>query len=385
MNFIIVLAFLSPSSSSGYAIQACITFYISIKTASRSGYSFNRLRVFLILVGVSYFLVSLLAGVIGRGVFELKSTLILLNIFIMVSVFPFNLRIKLSDYTFLLIISSIVLSQLLYALKIEPIYSWIELFYIRDDLNPRTYQDNLGIEQISWIRFGGIFGNPNQCAKALTLAFAAYCITAHSKKYLMIAGFIGFFGIVLTGSRTGLAVFSITLILLFYKSDVRSYFKICASLIFAILLGFLLSLSARLRFFDLDSLYLSFSEKYSLIGRYIDTIAREHPLELLIGSGHIERYEFDYGDLRLQAFDAEGGYMLQAFGLIGIVAMLLFYISNIAMLSGRNRIFGVNLLWLASSTIMLNARFSLLYMLLYSCVYFYQRPSQSRDYAGYSS
>lgn len=379
MNLVVILAFLAPSSSIGYAIQACITLYICITSAKRSHYNINFIRIIFVIIGVSYFLLSLLTGVIGQGVFELKSTLILVNICIMVAVFPFNLRINLSDYTFLLVISSIVLSQLLYALKVEPVYGWIDLFYIRDDLNPRTYQENLGIEQISWIRFGGIFGNPNQCAKALTLAFAAFCLIAKSKSNLIISALICFIGIVLTGSRTGLGVFSIILAFLFYKSNIRPYFKIYTSLIFSIFLGYIVTLSKRLRFFDLNSLYLSFSEKYALIGRYIDTVARDRPLELLIGSGHIERYEFNYGDLRLQAFDAESGYMLQAFGLIGIVAMLSFYISNIAMLTGRKRIFGVNLLWLASSTIMLNARFSLLYMLLFSCIYYSQRPIQSRD------
>lgn len=384
MNGLLMIAVLAPTSFIGYGLQIAATVFIILKTSMQSDFRIKSKKLVLFFVGGVFLSTSLLTGLITRSIFDMSSLLVIINVFLMLLVFPFKLSFRLSEYTLVFLLFFIFGSQIVMALKIEPLDSLLNSVYIRQELNVRSFQENLGFSQLSWVRFGGIFGNPNQCAKAVTFIFVMfYFIDVRNRALFILVVGIVFASLILTGSRTGLGIFF--LMVVFGSLANVKKFNFIIFYFFPIILAILMfSLYfGELRFFDLDSLVVSITEKYKVIWRYIDFIQGSYPIELFFGSGQISRVEYDFPDLRLRYFDSELGYILQAFGFFGVIVLAAFYFSNVKKLTSGYRFFGFTLLWLMSSTILVNAKFSFLYLLCYSFIYSMQKERKGKTKTNY--
>ena len=103
----------------------------------------------------------------------------------MLILFPFVKNVKFPVRLIAIALGIILISQLVYVFNIEPLKILIDEFYVSDEDSRYTIEKIRAVTDFSTdfsnFRYGGLFQNPNQCARYTTLLFAVFLIDNNSK------------------------------------------------------------------------------------------------------------------------------------------------------------------------------------------------------------
>lgn len=366
MKFVFILLFLTPLNVIGYVMQCGLLAYfgyLKIINGRHSKIKFQQVLAFLLLF---FGTVGAYTGILNGALYNLSSSLMIIYLALSLFFFPYQFK-KLEVSNVLTLIAFLIfLSQIVMAVRLEPLSGLIELVYGRSELEFKMYQADLGLSQISWVRFGGLYSNPNHCAKAYTFIFGLFLsVNSFERKSVIPILIIIFLGILLTGSRTGLVIF-----MLLFGAKFMMKKILILPLIFGLCSLLLIAQISESRFFDVDSIIKSPYEKYSFLFAYFHHAYTNFPSIFVFGSGIFTREIYDLG-LRLTHFDSEIGYLVQGFGLMGIPLFGLLLIFGFRFLHGSARLFLLNLLWTLSSTTFINFRISIIFLVSLSVIQIY--------------
>ncbi|MBB1318433.1 hypothetical protein H5123_12425 [Shewanella sp. SR43-4] len=371
MKLALILVFLSPANMFGYFIQSLLLLFFLLRHFFIKGRKVDSFQMKSAYIWALLCVISILIGMsIGGGV-AFTSYLLFIFVFFSIILFPFDIKVP-SISSLLLIISYLILfSQLIIAFRIEPFSDILLNIYSNDEQLIKEYIQATGVSQLSWSRFGGVFINPNQCAKAYTFVLGLYlAVSPRGYKSMIHISLICFIGLLLTGSRTGMGI---AILMMMFGSGVSLIRLLMLSIPLIIALS--IAIIMNLRFIDLDSLIISFTEKNHVIIEYILYINDISIAALLFGIGDISRIEYDFG-MRLNSFDSEFGYLLQGFGLMSFFVVFAFIWSSFRSIDDNRRVFLLNLLWLLSSTILVNIRFGFIYFICLSIIHSMQEHNK---------
>ena len=134
--------------------------------------------------------------------------------------FPFIGQQRIPNIYYYISIGIILFSQLIYLFNLPSIQIIIEILYpiSETDLNSFEYMtENINAGNIFGFRLGGVFRNPNQCARYASLITAAYLADRSNESLRKTGPFIllALSSVLFTGSRTGLAVISLIIFVFF--------------------------------------------------------------------------------------------------------------------------------------------------------------------------
>lgn len=301
-----------------------------------------------------------------------ESKAVIASIYLMLLIFTFPMvgNIRLRNQFLFLSLALVLLSQFAYLFHISPVISFIDTYYpTSDDVAIRRYEwmnETMNISNTFSFRNGGLYKNPNQCSRYLDFLLCAFLMENKKSRFSQIIPFCVavLFGILLTGSRTGLVV-SITLIFFSIRSNVMIS-KARKNIMYALFfLGFIWLLTSNndFRGLKVDSgMNDSAGAKLGMLEWYLSI--ESNPVYLLFG--HLQSEI---------PFDAEYGYMIGQYGFIGTLMYALFWAKMIKNTNGENRVIFVLLLWMVSSTILLAYRAAFLAMIIFSI--YYKRVEQN--------
>lgn len=253
------------------------------------------------------------------------------------------------------------------ALGIPYIELFISEFYPFED-NIWVYNSYENLGSLSSSRYAGIYYNPNIMGQSMVLLFliAIRNVEVYFSNKMVIALISLFFiSIILTGSRTATFTF---LIICFFKY--RRSFKTTLLIPLAGLILFLVlfnlensaSISDDLRSLDIETLYgtknSSGTIKLDIFLNWFDRTANNSIsslVQLFFGIAVIQ-----------EQFDFDLGYIMQMFGFVGLTAFFLFF-SKIFLITPRNNRY-IFIIFLISigATIIINFRFSILAIVIFS-------------------
>lgn len=232
-----------------------------------------------------------------------------------------------------------------------------------------TYaNEHVTISNYSNFRLGGLYHNPNQCAKYISLLLAIYLVNNKNKRFSKQVLFVVlcFIGVLLTGSRTGFIVAALLVVLCFWTNGrmskalkIITVLGMVAFIVYAIASG-----SSNSRSLDIeDGLEGSLFAKAKLVLYYLNT----ETSALSMVFGHLDL------DLFLSPFsyslDCEYGYILYCYGLVGLISFVIYVVKLFKGIEKENRFFMVFLLWMLTSSIFMSYRTVFVFMLILSSIY----------------
>lgn len=303
-----------------------------------------------------------------------KSISSFITILLYIVCFPIVWRVKVSNVWLYIILSLIFLSQIIYVLKIPYLIDFLDTYYPIQDTYANqisVIKRNIRFSTITDYRLGGLYRNPNQCSRALTMLMSFYIINNYEKpvRSTMFFVILSIVAILFTGSRTGLLVGGIIIAIdIFYikkvPSGIRAIYIIflIGAFIYFILIG-----SGMYRGLDMSSGFNnSMSLKYEV---FLDYLHQERSvLRLMVGNFDPKKYVASSSDL-LGIFDTDYGNLIFQFGFLGFIAILYYLFTIFKKMDRVGRSFFVLLLWMFSSTIVCSYRAFFIFMLELSVIY----------------
>lgn len=304
-----------------------------------------------------------------------KSLLEWINLLLLFLLFPAVNQCKIKKIYFYVFISIIILSQLVYILNISAIVNLIESLYPIGDESSHYedyIQENIDVTNITSFRLSGIFRNPNQTARYVTLIIAIFLSNSLPNKLktaeclFMIASFGSVF---LTGSRTGFIIASLLVIYYFYNIQLRKGAKVGIILLISIILILIIGNGVNVENYRsmmiLDGIDNSAKLK---LETFIDYLGKESSLTSLL-FGHFDALNYHANAGVLNIFDAEYGYGIYKFGFAGFGLLVIFVISCFVHTPRKQRIFFIVFMWCITSTIFFSFRMSLVTTICLSLLY----------------
>lgn len=372
MNILISILTVAPNGMPLYiAILSCIIF-VSLFKIMRNGYiKEDSMRIALAVT----ILIQALVVMAFKSNYDKDGLLKSLLIILLVATIPGG-KIKISENRIWILIAFfyLIFTSIIIYVNIEPISNYLFNIY------PANSQINIGALSFNDLitrRLSGIYYNPNQYAKAINFLTVAFLIGGGLRsKSSFLFSLSALFVIILSGSRTGaliqLAVILIYAILSVQKNEVRKIVQVTiilipCSLIFLIyLFSNTSAIELNLRSFDFTSeensgsLYL----KYDFTLKYIMDASIA---ELMFGVGDMRLVELNYSSNRLEFFDQDIGYLLYAYGVVGLILMIFILIHMIIKNGLGSPLILPLLLWMLTSGLITNIR-SLTIILLISLI-----------------
>lgn len=367
VNFLFfLLVFLPDNKYSSFVQILVLLFFIYLKYNQKiKSLSSDVYKIILLL---SIAITFAFSGTL-LGSYSLDNFVKVINIYLILVLFPISNRIKLNNKYLIISLVVIFISQISYIINLSIVINFIEKFYSNDYFNSSEILALDGRANIGGIfRFGGLFRNPNQCGRMVTLLLGIYLINNEkikSKDYLVIS--LALLSVLLTGSRTA---FLISLILIFVhfiflqKNKKIARFNI---ILFALAVTYL-AINSEFRGFDLieKTGATSLGSKFDFLYNYYQNSTYG---QFILGNFNIDEISYNYNNLRITKFDFEFGYLFHGFGILGLL-IILFQVFKI-FIKGDYKIkyLFIIMLWTFSSTILVNFRFSLLFFLALSFYY----------------
>lgn len=321
---ITLLLLYMPYSSVGYIAMAFllgIAIYIAKPTLSSIG-----------IWGGLFFLTSLVYNTFAHNNYiDFKDILLCAILFIFLFVYRSKSEKSyyMSEWAIFAIFLTVLLSQIVITLNIEPFASLIKNIYIED-------QDDIYVGNITdmvnsaYYRAGGFLGNANQCAKFCNLIFAMY-LTLFDYKKINIPIFITYLAIiVLAGSRTGMIV-SLTLVCIYIYQKIRASEKNTNAIIFIITITFialgiqyfLSSHFSDMRIINVeDGIENSLNSKTNALSIYYEyTLYNDEWGHYFIGNYYssLSNIFMQNNLISLGKFDSDIGYLFYSYGIIGLI------------------------------------------------------------------
>lgn len=282
--------------------------------------------------------------------------------------FPFlqhDIQIK-HTYIYVIFIY-IFLSQIAYLINFSPAISFYETFYPYEGTVSAYSKEHLStitIDDLYARRLGGLFHNPNQCARYLCVILIVFLLEnkKHKNTRLLIGIIPIFIAIFITGSRTGLfTAIGILLYYLYFSSNIIRKWKIIVIPIVIISLVSIYSMGGQeYRSLDISSgLENSLDYKWRHFIQYIDN--QSSIPKLLFGI-----FDDSIWSQKNGIFDSEYGTLICTYGILGASVLVLFYVSLFKRTTYINMLIFIVLLWAISSTIIFSFRMSFIFMFLLS-------------------
>ena len=303
-----------------------------------------------------------------------KAAFSIISLLLFFSLFPFVGKAKLSNFYIYFCLSYIVVSQFVYLLGLQALIDYFDRVYpISDDdlLRYEHVRNTITFEGILNYRLGGLYHNPNQCARSLTMLLAFYLIlnqNNNNNRYVLFFTFITYVATLLTGSRTGFVIS--TLILYFGLLHQKTYSRSIRFLFFFIVilgLVYVIGTGVSLRGLDVErGFHHSSNLKWDTFLYYL---GNEHNIMyVLFGHGDSLLFKGQYG-VSMNNFDSEYGELIFRFGIVGFIGVYLFWWAVARRIDKGKRFFFFLLLWTISSTIVASYRAFFIFILLLSVVY----------------
>ena len=327
-------------------------------------------------IGITYVLVTLIvvsffANMVGETEFSAKPFYRAIGVILCLIIFPFaeNRHIPKSILYFSILF--ILFSQLCDVLGLRMLSSFFSRFYIEEETSEYIERYMRSGGSLSVFRLGGLFNNPNQCARYVTCIFTIFTIdyfNEGSKKHLLISVLCAF-SLLLTGSRTGLFVF-LTILTISYvlRNRKNKLSVIIVTLLFSsfFLFAYVFSdLGSSYRAFALDrGVEDSFLGKIGFISKYLSsdlTISQWIFGNFFYSQDAVRKYLID-----VTTMDSELGVSIFTYGFLFTIAYVVFlFIIYNKLRKPYVLIMGL-FLWCLSSTIIFSYRSSFLIMFLLS-------------------
>lgn len=285
--------------------------------------------------------------------------------------FPFTGTSQIHSSYFFIAIGFILFTQLIYLFNLPSLQATLERLYPVEELTAKSFEymtENISNSNIFNFRLGGVFRNPNQCARYICLISAGYLADRHNENLRKIGLYVllSFISVLLTGSRTGLVVLSLIIFVFLYRNhSIKRNIKVALVLLvmIAIVPSFFAG-STRFRGFNVSQGFNdSANVKWYVLMDYLSQ--HNSPFHLLFGYGDVKTFQ-PLNINVLPIFDSEYGELIYTYGFVGLILVVIFYFKSIRLCRKENRLFFIILLWAITSTILLSYRMSFLFMLFLS-------------------
>ena len=361
----LVLGFLLPHSSTVFLLVnplLCIFYQLY-----KQNQFFNKNNWIVLAPILLTLLINIPQGVSSKAIMSCFAILLYFFCFPMVG------QVKVPNVYLYFILGFILLSQVAFAFGIGFMEDLLNTYYplSEEDTSGLHQQNTVNADNMLDFRLGGLYHNSNDCARALCFLLAGFLALNDEKPIRKLLPFviISFYGVLLTGSRTGFAVASLVIIAFLFVDERVSIgwrygVTLSAILVFMFLI-FIGSDSFRgFNVFDTGSTDM----KEETFGYYLSQ--ENSVLRILLGYLDTSRYDTSGSTSYVMAkFDSDYGYIIFSYGFIGFFAILLYFFTIFRIMDKYGRIFFILLLWMYSSTIVMSFRALFLFMLLLSCVY----------------
>jgi hypothetical protein len=358
IGIILLIGFLLPHTNTLFlSVNPLICILLFLITSKKK---FQKI-IFLPILSI---LIAIIFNIEGNA--SIKSLFASANIVICLLTFPFVNNVIIRNFYIYLCFGVIFISQIGYIYHWGPVTSLVDTYY------PITWgehfithtNENIDIDNYLSFRLGGLYRNPNQCAKYVTMLLAIYFVNnlKSSLKTQLGLAFIACYSVLLTGSRTGFIIASALVLFTIYRKRVSPAFIVLTALIFFLLVGYLSEVS--LRGIDIESgLQNSAGLKFSMTMNYLST--ESSLLRLLFGN--LDMSLFDSG--QSYSLDCDYGYIIYCYGFVGLLSFFYFLIKVFKNTPKDKRRFFFILLWMITSSIFMAYRTIFVFMLLSSTIF----------------
>ena len=381
LNVIFLTFLLVPSNRNFYFFQMAVTaglilFSFQMRKENLSAHLSVIKTLFFSWVGI-----SIIYNLIAQTDFYTDSLIKVFYILILIVFFPICANYRISNKSIIIALFLILISQVSYILQISFVTDLIQTYYSDnfDSSSSEILASGYSSNFLN-LRFGGIYRNPNQCGRVVTLLLAIYLINKNLKfkTYDLLFYLIFVTSILLTGSRTALLI---TLLLtasvsIFYftRNRKKVIYLIPATLTLAIVTLLFVDIDFSLRIFDFSELSgtnratnSSIGLKIEFLSDYITNTMNRQPLDLVFGTLNVDNGEnFILNYYGLNNFDSEIGYIIHSLGAVGLLLLIWFYTTLFKITGPNVRLLMILFLWSFSSTVLTNMRFSFLFIFVLS-------------------
>ena len=306
------------------------------------------------------------------GAASSKSVLATCNLLLMLSFFPFVSDVRIRNVYIYIALTYIVVSQVTMFIHIPAVSDFYEIVYPISEESMGYYQyvlDSVTSDSISGFRLAGLFRNPNQCSKYVTLITAVFLLDSNTslKKSLPFLGCAAM-SVLMTGSRTGLVVFMGIVFISLLLNDTVSKATKSRSLfiLFALFIIMLINASDFRGLKVGEGMNDSANAKFGAISDYLSQ--NVETMGLLFG--HLDQYLFVASNSKIHSsIDCEYGYMIFNYGIVGFIFYILFFCTLFKKFSKYECLIFVPMLWIISASMLMSFRSLFLYMILLSKYY----------------
>jgi hypothetical protein len=363
LGIALVLGLLLPHTSTMFLLVnplLCIIFLL------QKGKTFCRYGI----APIAAILISLLINAAGAA--SGKSMLTAISILLCLSAFPMVSGTKLKDVYIYLCFGFILLSQVAYMFHLGFIASFFDTVY------PITWgenfitiaNENATLDNYLDFRLGGLYRNPNHCAKYVTFLMAIFIANNAKEKTIreqVIFLTLCYFSVIMTGSRTGFLISSILILMALFRNQKTP--SVMKAFVIALVVGLMIynyMSGGAGRGAGIEAgFHGSADMKWLLL---MDYLSHETSIIYYL-FGHLDLQLFNPALNVNYSFDAEYGYIIYCFGFVGLFAFIYYLYKLYKHLDKTNRVFFVVVLWMITSSIFMAYRAVFVFMLLLSTIY----------------
>lgn len=321
VHIFLFLAFFLPIYSWSQYLLVLIPFFLYVTVSDKKLYiGWNYivlLCLFLSLLFNSFWLIPE----------NFKSLYKVFNLCVLLSLFPFFKYndIYIRRWFVVTMIGIVIFTQIVWLLGLQPIIKLL------DNIYPATVSyGQIGVDLSLNIggRYGGVFHNPNDCSRNITILTAMYFVlSGRNKRIDFLVLFLMCFSIFLTGSRTGIIMFCATVsIYILNQESITKKQKLfilsSVLLVLALILIYAVGDNTRIKTISFN---VGKSERMFYIVEIL-TNTFNNPIEYAFGNLYQERqsvlgFGFSGG------FDSDIGNIIYYYGLASFICLLLFIFS----------------------------------------------------------
>ena len=300
-----------------------------------------------------------------------KSFLKTVNLCILFALFPFYKYkdISIRPWFVVLMMCIVLYTQLVWLFGIKPMMSFFDMIY------PQTItygQSGVGFSFNLGGRYGGIFHNPNDCARNIIILCAIYLVLNKlnsSKRLDIFVLLIMSLSVFLTGSRTGIIMLMATIVIYILNMENVNRQKKLIVLSFVIFLLILVSVfiigeNNRIKNTVFNP---GKSDRFRFFIELIEKVLT-HPIKSLFGYFYMERVVLWKKGLT-GGFDADLTNLIYAYGFSTIISYF-FFIYSLYKKTGRRFFYCIPPHFILFSTGLLTSFYSaIMILMLYSILY----------------
>lgn len=297
---------------------------------------------------------------------NIKPILSFANIILVFAVFPNIGGVRIRNALLYFALLYVLFSQLIYILNVPMLSNLLDTLYPVEDEHLAIVMENVSVQNRAFFRSGGIYRNPNDCARIITLLIAIFAVENRdgklSEKIPFIA--ISLVSVFLTGSRTGLAVSLLILVFGFVLNQKRRGSTIRIVFIAALVSILLFSVfnATDLRITDYNNTG-SIDIKFATFMNYLSQ--NNGLIESLFGNLDPDSFVATTG-MVLDAFDADYGYLYYCYGIIGFLCVVVFFVNLYNRMNKSKRFVMLLLVWAVSNSLIFSFRMFFPMMLVFS-------------------